>query len=148
MFSAQPRPGREQPKRSGVDISMKHLGWKCCLLMTMVLAAIPSFAQQAPASSATGSSAATGGATPATSPQIPKDVNDKLAQLDQRVTAAQSSAALTSIHALSPEDCAAVTRWSSCASLSFTSFGICGDVAGVAPPVAAEEPVAEEAGAC
>jgi len=70
---------------------MKHLGWKCCLLMTMVLAATPSFAQQAPASSATGSSAATGGATPATSPQIPKDVNDKLAQLDQRVTAAQSS---------------------------------------------------------
>lgn len=70
---------------------MKHLGWKCSLLMTMVLAAAPSFAQQAPASSATGSPSATSSATAATSPQIPKDVNDKLAQLDQRVTAAQSS---------------------------------------------------------
>ncbi|HXJ40392.1 MAG TPA: ammonium transporter [Bryobacteraceae bacterium] len=70
---------------------MKHLGWKCCLFMTMVLAATPSFAQQAPASSATGSPTATAGAAPATSPQIPKDVNDKLAQLDQRVTAAQSA---------------------------------------------------------
>ena len=70
---------------------MKHLGWTCCLLMTMVLAAAPSFAQQAPASSATGSPSATSSATAATSPQIPKDVNDKLAQLDQRVTAAQSS---------------------------------------------------------
>jgi Amt family ammonium transporter len=70
---------------------MKHLGWKCCLLMTMVLAAAPSFAQQAPASSSPGSPSATSSATAATSPQIPKDVNDKLAQLDQRVTAAQSS---------------------------------------------------------
>jgi Amt family ammonium transporter len=59
--------------------------------MTMVLAAAPSFAQQAPASTATGSPSATSSATAATSPQIPKDVNDKLAQLDQRVTAAQSS---------------------------------------------------------
>jgi len=59
--------------------------------MTMVLTAAPSFAQQAPASSATGSPSATSSATAATSSQIPKDVNDKLAQLDQRVTAAQSS---------------------------------------------------------
>lgn len=70
---------------------MKHLGWKCCLLMTMVLAAAPSFAQQAPPSSATGSPSATSSATAATSPQTPKGVNDKLAQLDQRVTSAQSS---------------------------------------------------------
>jgi len=70
---------------------MKHLGWKCCLLMTMVLAAAPSFAQQAPASSATGSPSATSSVTAAASSQIPKDVNEKLAQLDQRVTAAQSS---------------------------------------------------------
>jgi Amt family ammonium transporter len=70
---------------------MKHLGWKCCLLITMVLAAAPSFAQQAPASSATGSPAATSSAPAAASPQVSKDVNDKLAQLDQRVTAAQSS---------------------------------------------------------
>src|SRR5882724_12920671 len=35
-----------------------------------------------------------------------------------------TSAALTSIHALSPADCAAVTRWSSCASLSFNSFAL------------------------
>ncbi|HXJ07407.1 MAG TPA: ammonium transporter [Candidatus Acidoferrum sp.] len=70
---------------------MKHLGWKCCLLMTMVLAAAPSFAQQTPTSSATGSPSATSSATAGTIPETQKAVNDKLAQLDQRVTAAQSS---------------------------------------------------------
>jgi Amt family ammonium transporter len=49
---------------------MKHVGWKCSFLMTMVLAAVPLLAQQTPSSTA---------------------VNDKLAQLDQRVTAAQSA---------------------------------------------------------
>jgi len=65
----------EQPKRSGADISMKHLGWTCCLLMTMVLAAVPLCAQQTPAA-------------PASSPA---SVTDQLKQLDQRVTAAQSA---------------------------------------------------------
>jgi Amt family ammonium transporter len=54
---------------------MKHLGWTCCLLMTMVLAAVPLCAQQTPAA-------------PASSPA---SVTDQLKQLDQRVTAAQSA---------------------------------------------------------
>src|SRR5580693_6970613 len=80
----------EQPKRSGADISMKHLGWTCCFLMTMVLVAVPLLAQQAP-SSATSSPAATSGTTSAAAPETSTTVNDKLAQLDQRVTAAQSA---------------------------------------------------------
>jgi len=59
---------------------MKHLGWKCCLLMTMVLASLPLFAQQAPSSAPTGSPAATSAS-----------VSEQLKQLDQRVTAAQSA---------------------------------------------------------
>jgi Amt family ammonium transporter len=66
---------------------MKHLGWKCCLLMTMVLASLPLFAQQ-PLSSAPTSSPA---ATSASTPEIPKGVSEQLKQLDQRVTAAQSA---------------------------------------------------------
>jgi len=69
---------------------MKHLGWKCCLLMTMVLAAVPLLAQQTP-SPATTSPAAASGTTSAPPPENSKAVNDKLAQLDQRVTAAQSA---------------------------------------------------------
>src|SRR6266851_9856857 len=98
--------------------------WKCCLLLAMALIAVPLPAKQfspAAASSLSSPSASQASAT-----------SEKLAQLDQRVTAAQSSAdnawmlvsaalvlimtgpglALTSIHALSAEDCAAVTRWS------------------------------------
>jgi Amt family ammonium transporter len=59
--------------------------------MTMVLAAAASFAQQAPATSVTGSPSATSSATAAPTPETQKAVNDKLAQLDQRVSAAQSS---------------------------------------------------------
>ena len=70
---------------------MKHLGWKCCLLMTMVLAAIPLLAQQTPSSAPTNSPAATSSASPAAAPEIPKAVNEQLKQLDQRVTAAQSA---------------------------------------------------------
>jgi len=70
---------------------MKHVGWKCCLLMTMVLAAVPLLAQQTPASAPTSSPSATSGTTSAAAPEISKAVNDKLAQLDQRVTAAQSA---------------------------------------------------------
>src|SRR3984957_18702476 len=67
---------------------MKHVGWKCCLLMTMVLAAVPLLAQQTPAPAPTSLPSAASGAA---APEISKTVNDKLAQLDQRVTAAQSA---------------------------------------------------------
>ena len=70
---------------------MKHLGWKCCLLMTMVLAALPLLAQQTPAPAASNSSTPTSSAPPATTPEISKAVSDQLKQLDQRVTAAQSA---------------------------------------------------------
>ncbi len=66
---------------------MKHLGWKCCLLMTMVLASLPLFAQQAPSSPPTSSPAVPSASTP----EIPKGVSEQLKQLDQRVTAAQSA---------------------------------------------------------
>jgi len=66
---------------------MKHLGWKCCLLMTMVLASLPLLAQQPPSSAPTSSPAATSASTP----EISKAVSEQLKQLDQRVTAAQSA---------------------------------------------------------
>src|SRR5271167_2582319 len=70
---------------------MKHLGWKCCLLMTMVLAALPLLAQQTPALAASSSSAPTSSTPPATTPEISKAVSDQLKQLDQKVAAAQSA---------------------------------------------------------
>ena len=66
---------------------MKHLGWKCCLLMTMVLASLPLLARQPPSSAPTSSPAATSASTP----EISKAVSEQLKQLDQRVTAAQSA---------------------------------------------------------
>jgi Amt family ammonium transporter len=70
---------------------MKHLGWKkCCFLMTMVLAAVPLLARQIPSSAATSSPGAAL-TTSAAAPGSSTTVNDKLAQLDQRVTAAQSA---------------------------------------------------------
>jgi len=65
---------------------MKRMAWKCCLLLTMVLAAVPLPAQQAPASNTSAPAASS------TAPESQKAVSEKLAQLDQRVTAAQSSA--------------------------------------------------------
>jgi Amt family ammonium transporter len=67
---------------------MKCAGWKCSFSLVLVLgaillAAVPLSAQQTSAPAATSSSA---------TPDSSKAVNDKLAQLDQRVTAAQSSA--------------------------------------------------------
>jgi Amt family ammonium transporter len=63
---------------------MKRMGVACCLLLTLLLTAVPLLAQQtsspAPASAAT------------SAPDVPRVVNEKLAQLDQKVTAAQSSA--------------------------------------------------------
>src|SRR6202790_5032841 len=70
---------------------MKHLGWKCCLLITMVLAPLPLLAQQPPSSSASSSLTATSGSASSTTPEIPKPVSEQLKQLDQRVTAAQSA---------------------------------------------------------
>jgi Amt family ammonium transporter len=70
---------------------MKHLGWKCCLLMTIVLAAVPLLAEQTPAPAPTSSPSATSGATPAAAPEVSKAVSEQLKQLDQRVTAAQSA---------------------------------------------------------
>ena len=72
---------------------MKCAGWKCSLSLVLMLgaillAAVPLSAEQTPASSATSSTTA---ASPAT-PEIPKAVNEKLAQLDKDVKAAQSSA--------------------------------------------------------
>jgi len=57
----------------------------------MVLAAIPLLAQQPPPSVANSSPAATSGTTPVATPESSKAVSDRLSQLDQRVTAAQSA---------------------------------------------------------
>src|SRR5580765_4327558 len=69
---------------------MKCMGRKCCFYLVLVsalvlLAAVPLSSQQTPAPTP---SSATSPATP----ENPKTVNEKLAQLDQRVTTAQSSA--------------------------------------------------------
>jgi ammonium transporter, Amt family len=62
---------------------MKRVGIACCLLLTSLLMSLPDVAQQAPSPAPAPSFAA---------PDVPRVVNDKLAQLDQKVTAAQSSA--------------------------------------------------------
>ena len=66
---------------------MKWLGVVCCRLMILVLTAFPLLAQQSPAPAAppaTSASAATS--------EVPQTVTDKLNQLEQKTTAAQSSA--------------------------------------------------------
>ena len=72
---------------------MKCAGWKCSLSLVLMLGAIllaaaPLSAQQTPTSSTASSTTATS----PTTPEIPKVVNEKLAQLDKDVKAAQSSA--------------------------------------------------------
>jgi ammonium transporter, Amt family len=67
-------------------MAMKHVGWKCCLLLILTVAVAPAFAQQNSAAPA-----ATPPASSSSSPEIPRSVNEKLAQLDQKVAAAQSS---------------------------------------------------------
>ncbi len=65
---------------------MRHMVWKCCLLFAIVHVAVPLHAQQSSPAAAPSSQ---------TSPSVTQTanpVNDKLTQLDQRVTAAQSSA--------------------------------------------------------
>jgi len=61
---------------------MKRLGILCCCLLTLVLSSLAAHAQQ---------TATTPSASPATPGSVKVDA-DKLSQLDQRVTAAQSSA--------------------------------------------------------
>src|SRR5690348_1014692 len=70
---------------------MKHMGRKCCLLVTMVLLALPLLARQTPASAAPNPPSPSSVATSATTAEVSQAVTDKLAQLDQRVAAAQSS---------------------------------------------------------
>jgi ammonium transporter, Amt family len=70
---------------------MKRLGWKCCLFLSLVLAGVPLHAQQTSAPSSNGSPATTSSAAQATTPEIPKAVSERLKELDQRVTAAQSA---------------------------------------------------------
>jgi Amt family ammonium transporter len=71
---------------------MKCVGWKCSFSLVLVLgavllAAVPLSAQQSPASSTAPATTATSPAAP----EIPKTVNEKLAQLDKDVKAAQSA---------------------------------------------------------
>src|SRR5258708_26466656 len=65
------------------NLSMKRIGILCCCILTFVLSSLPLRAQQPPTASP---------AAGTTSPDAAKAVADKLNQLDQRVTAAQSAA--------------------------------------------------------
>src|SRR6476469_9471451 len=73
-------PGKAIPN-SGVERVMKRAVLCCCFLLGFLVMAVP-LPAQAPAA---------GSPTTASSPDASKDLNDKLAQLDQRVTAAQSA---------------------------------------------------------
>ena len=64
---------------------MKRMGMLCCCLLTLVLSSLPSQARQTPALTPAAA------ASPAPADNA-KAVADKLSQLDQRVTSAQSSA--------------------------------------------------------
>jgi Amt family ammonium transporter len=64
---------------------MNRMVVTCCLFFAMVLAASPLCARQVP-------TAATPSQSSSSTPELSKAVKDKLLQLDQRVTAAQSSA--------------------------------------------------------
>jgi len=74
-----------QFQRSGVERVMKRAVLYCCFTIGLLLPAPPLPAQQAPTSSSPAS------ATAAQKSDSSKELNDKLAQLDQRVTAAQSA---------------------------------------------------------
>jgi ammonium transporter, Amt family len=64
---------------------MKRAVWCCCFVIGLLLMALPLPAQQAPAASFP-----TSASTPAKT-EVSKEVSNKLAQLDQRVTAAQAA---------------------------------------------------------
>src|SRR6266481_6312893 len=74
-----------QSQRSGAERVMNRAVLYCCCAVVVLFLTDPLSAQQAPAAnpSVTVSSAA--------HTNVPKDLNEKLAQLDQRVTAAQSA---------------------------------------------------------
>src|SRR6266404_7431650 len=72
-------------QRSGVERVMKRAVLYCCFTIGLLLPACPLPAQQAPASGSPAS------LTAAQKSDSSKQLNDKLAQLDQRVTAAQSA---------------------------------------------------------
>jgi len=61
---------------------MKRTGMLCCCLLALILSSLPAHAQEPPSSAPAASTV---------TPEVPKVINDKLAQLDQRVTAAQSA---------------------------------------------------------
>jgi ammonium transporter, Amt family len=65
---------------------MRRMLWKCCLLFALMQVAVPLHAQQTPPSAAPSSQSSSSAG------QASNSTNEKLAQLDQRVTAAQSSA--------------------------------------------------------
>ncbi|MGH9742093.1 MAG: ammonium transporter [Candidatus Acidiferrum sp.] len=69
---------------------MKHLGWKCCLFVSLVLAATPLLARQTPISTATASPAATSSTTSQATSEIPKAIADRLDQIDQHAAEAES----------------------------------------------------------
>ena len=71
---------------------MKRVGRKCCLLITMLLAVAPLLARQGSAFAGTNSLPPSSSAAPSTTQEAAKTVNEKLADLDQRLKAAQSSA--------------------------------------------------------
>jgi Amt family ammonium transporter len=70
---------------------MKRAGLCCCFAIGLMLLWLPLPAQQAPVSGAPAVSAPATTISAAAKPEAAKEFNDKLAQLDQRVTAAQSA---------------------------------------------------------
>jgi ammonium transporter, Amt family len=66
---------------------MKRMGIVCCSVLTLVLLAVPLLAQQTPATASAASPVAS-----TSSPEGPAAVTQKLKELEQKVTAAQSSA--------------------------------------------------------
>jgi len=73
-----------QSQRSGVERVIKRAVSCCCLVIVFCLTALPLHAQQA-------SAAATLSAASSAKNDTSKDLNEKVAQLDQRLTAAQSA---------------------------------------------------------
>ena len=67
----------------------RRLILRCCLVLTIALAAAPVYAQQAPSVAAVPASASSSRASGSSA--IPPQVNERLAQLEQKVAAAQSS---------------------------------------------------------
>src|ERR1700730_7848127 len=65
---------------------MRRMLWKCCLLFALMQVAVPLHARQTPPATAPSSQSSSSAG------QASSLTNEKLAQLDQRVTAAQSSA--------------------------------------------------------